>query len=475
MRVAVLGAGYAGLTVARRLERRLPDSVDLVVVDDSPDHLVQHELHRVVRHPELADVITVPLEELFERAEVREARVTAVDPDAGAATLETGDGTETLAYDAAAVCLGAETAFYGLPGVEEHATPLKSLEDAFAIRQAALVAEGGTAVVGGAGLSGVQVAGELAALSEEEGLDLEVTVVEQADRVAPGFDRAFARALERELTDRGVVVETGATVESADADTLELADGRTLDHDVFVWTGGITGPAALDGERPVTGADLRVGETTFVVGDAARVTDADARAVPATAQAAVREARVAARNIDRLLADGPEDDTGDNPFDVFRFESIGWVVSVGDGAVAQVGPLVLSGEPARAAKAVIGAGHLGSVGAIERASTLVHHELGWPTGADAVAVLARTVELEDVTRRTDPASPSEVEVPLTAPALAVLGVVAPDESVDLTPLTRLLDRTAPGSPANTLDWAVSESVGLFGAMVGGSGCDADRE
>ena len=51
MRVAVLGASYAGPTVARRLERRLPEEAALVVVDDSGTHLVQHELHRVVRRP----------------------------------------------------------------------------------------------------------------------------------------------------------------------------------------------------------------------------------------------------------------------------------------------------------------------------------------------------------------------------------------------------------------------------------------
>ena len=51
MRVAVLGAGYAGLTVARQLERTLPDDVELVVVDDTGEHLLKHEIHRAIRHP----------------------------------------------------------------------------------------------------------------------------------------------------------------------------------------------------------------------------------------------------------------------------------------------------------------------------------------------------------------------------------------------------------------------------------------
>src|SRR6056297_435972 len=112
MRVAVFGAGYAGLTVARRLERHAPDDVDLVVVDESESHLVQHELHRVVRRPSLADTITVPLSAVLSDAEVRQARVTAIDADDGVATLAPVDGDDetTLEYDVGAVCLGAETA-----------------------------------------------------------------------------------------------------------------------------------------------------------------------------------------------------------------------------------------------------------------------------------------------------------------------------------------------------------------------------
>ena len=104
MRIAVLGAGYAGLTLAGQLEKRLPESVGIVVVNDRPDHLVQHELHRVVRRRSLADHITIDLDAVFDRATVRRAEVTDVDPDDGVATLsEEGEGEEALDYDIAAV------------------------------------------------------------------------------------------------------------------------------------------------------------------------------------------------------------------------------------------------------------------------------------------------------------------------------------------------------------------------------------
>ena len=461
MRVAVLGAGYAGLTVARRLERRLPDDVDLVVVDESDAHLVQHELHRVVRYPGLAETITVPLSAVLSRAEVRQARVTGVDPEAGVATLSPvdGEGEEELSYDAAAVCLGAETAFYELPGVEGHATPLKRLPHAEAIRADAMAAPGGDAVVGGAGLSGIQVAGELAELSREEGLDLDVTVVEMADRIAPGFNGTFAGAIREELEARGVTVETGATVASADESAVELEDGRTVPHDVFVWTGGIRGPDALDGERQRTGGDLRAGEATFVVGDAAAIVDDAGTEVPASARTAVREARTAAANIQRVVnAARVTDATGEDDserFHVYRYEEAGWVVSVGNGAVAQVGPAVVSGDLAKAVKAAIGAGHLGSVGAIEQASELVHEELGWPD-AEAVDLspLAGHLGGYAPTDATDPSSFGELESRLVSPLLELSTPLGDDEVVDLTGLTRLTDREYPGSPANLLLRAV---------------------
>jgi NADH dehydrogenase len=375
MRIAVLGAGYAGLTLARQLEKRLAESVEIVVVNDRPDHLVQHELHRVVRRPSLADGITVDLADALDRATLRVARVTDIDHEQNVATL---DDEEELSYDVGAVCLGAETAFYDLPGVEEHATPLKRLPDAARIREEYLnLADGDRAVIGGAGLSGVQIAGELAALAREEALDREIVLLEQRDDVAPNFPANFQDAVREELEARDVVVRTGEAVERATDDAVEL-DGEELSCGQFVWTGGIRGPDALAGARPTVADTLRLGGDTFVVGDAARVTDADGAAVPASAAAAVREARSVADTIAGIVShrqEGGADALFEPRPERFRFDAPGWLVSVGDGAVAQVGPTVFRGAAAKALKTSVGAGYLSSVGAIENAAGLVREEL----------------------------------------------------------------------------------------------------
>ncbi|SDF85807.1 NAD(P)/FAD-dependent oxidoreductase [Halorientalis regularis] len=379
MNVAVFGAGYAGLTLARRLERQLPPEANLVVVDESEDHLVQHELHRAIRRPSIAEDITVPIADCFDRAEIRRARVTDVDAEAGVATL---DGEDELAYDVGAVCLGAATAFYDLPGVEDHATPLKRLDDAERIRADVLDAfDAGDAriVVGGAGLSGIQVAGEIAALAREEGVDeaAEITLLEQQGAVAPNFPEAFQRAVDQQLRDRGITVRTDAAVAGADGSTITLEDGTELDYDEFVWTGGIRGADALAGDRPLVRSRLQLAGDTFVVGDAARVVDSDGQAVPASAQAAIREARVAAANIERLADHRLGDGSGgfEPRLDDFQFDSPGWLVSVGDGAVAQFGGTVLTGPAAVALKTTVGVGYLTSVGAVRKAVGLVGEEL----------------------------------------------------------------------------------------------------
>lgn len=374
MHVAVLGAGYAGVSLTRKLERSLPVDVELTLVDERTDHLVQHLVHRAIRHPSIGDELTIPIVDLLDRATHRQARVEDVDSDSG--TVELAD--ETLDADFLAVCLGAQTAFYGLPGVKAHATRMKRLAHAATVREQFLdVCEtGGRAVVGGAGLSGIQTAGELAALADDQDADVEVRLVERLDTVAPNFPEPFQRAVAEELADRGVTVETGRAVESAAEDELTFADGETLSYDQLVWTGGIAGQDATGGERPQVRADLRLGERAFVAGDTARVVDANGQPAPASAQTAVRQADVAATNLTKLVAHARDGEAFQPRLERYRYSELGWLVSVGDGTVAQVGPSVVRGSAAKALKTTVGAGYLGSVGAIENAAEYVWEKVG---------------------------------------------------------------------------------------------------
>jgi len=376
MRVAVLGGGYAGLMITRKLEERLPPDDELVLVDETGEHLIQHELHRTIRYPGFADDITVSLDELVTRATVREATVTDLDPDAGTVVLADGG---TIDYDAGVVALGSQTADYDIPGVAEHATPLKRLEHAATLRRDffdAVDPDGGTVAVVGAGLSGIQTAGEFAELAEREGLaaDVDVVLVERAETVAPTFPEHFRTTARDALRELGVRLETGTEVTEATASTV-VADDRDVPYDVLAWTGGIRGPDALGGERRGVRADLRLSERTFVAGDAADIVDADGERVPASAQAAVRSAPVVARNVERVL-DAAR--TGDSVrhLEKWAFETPGWLISVGDDAVAQLGPEVFRGTAANVIKTSVGLTYLAEHGSLRDAIEVIRDELG---------------------------------------------------------------------------------------------------
>lgn len=376
MRVAVFGGGYAGIVAATRLERRLEESSELLFVDPRPAHLVKHELHRVIRQPAMADAITIPFESILDRADVLQRKVVRLDPDLGTATFE---NDESLDYDAGIVSFGAAPADYGIDGVVEHSIPLSSTAEAREIREttAELLDRGtGQIIVAGAGLAGIQTAGELAEIrSDAEAEDVSILLLEQADRIAPGAPEKLSTALSKSLLQKGVDVRTGVGVTAATAEHI-MTDGEgSLPHDLLVWTGGIAGREAFDGIRPTVRADLRLGDRTFAAGDAVQVVDQEGQMVRPTAQSAVAMAPVAADNAMRRAT--AEATTGFGP-DYRRYldSSAGLVVTVGEDTVAQVGPSILTGTTARALKSFIGARYLSSAGQIEAGVKLARTEFG---------------------------------------------------------------------------------------------------
>lgn len=399
----VLGAGYAGTGVVTALEGRLPDA-DLAWVSERDYHLVRHEVHRVVREPSAARHLRVPVADVAGRGTTfREATVAGVDADTR--TVELAD-VGTVDYDYLVVAIGSRTAFYGIPGLRERALTLETLADAERIHDRVLAAgraatpdDPARVVIGGAGLSGVQLAGEVAELRDREGLPLEVTVVEAMDHVLPGSDAGLRDAVAGLLRDRSIATLTGTPVVEVaddavyvegdahvDADdvrhdeggvlggegdgSLDVRDDGALPWDVLVWTGGITGPDAV-AETPVERDRHRIradgtfrtsDERVFALGDVALVAQ-DGASAPPTAQAAWQAADVAARNVARAVAG--------EPLEEWTYRDRGTLVSVGDAAVAHDVPVApvetFGGAPARFLKKFVAARWIASVTTWRRA------------------------------------------------------------------------------------------------------------
>ena len=346
-KVVVLGSGYAGAGSVKKLQRTLDDA-ELTWVSDVDYHLVLHESHRVIRDPDVQEKVTVPVETIADRStEFVQGSVVGIDPDAQVVSLEDGDEID---YDYLLICVGSRTAFFGIPGLEEHALTLKSLDDALEIHdQVVAAAEDATSddparvVVGGAGLSGIQSCGEIAELRDERNLPVEIYLVEGLDNVFPPGEPELQNRLAEMLEKRDIEILTGDFIGEVDEDTAyigEKEDGEgyktELDYDVLLWTGGITGrDIDIDGIE----ADDRSGrievesdfttneEGVFAIGDTALIDQGDdEEPAPPTAQAAWQAAEVAGENVKRAI--------DDKPLKTWRYDDKGTLISVGEKAVA---------------------------------------------------------------------------------------------------------------------------------------------
>lgn len=339
--VVVLGSGYAGAGAIRRLERVVDDEVELVWVSDVDHHLLLHESHRCVRDPAVKDHIAIPIDEIASRTtQFRQATAASIDTADRTVAFE-GEGS--LAYDYLLVAIGTRTAFYGIDGLETHAHTLKNLGDALGIHEAlsslgreATRTDPGRVVIGGAGLSGIQVAGEIAEYRDAASAPLEIHLVEGLESILPQSAPALREKVASKLAARNVDVRTGSFIAEVDEETVVFDDDERIGYDELIWTGGITGQEAVSNagleitdrtDRIRTKSNFRTSdERVFAIGDAALIEQPDGEPAPADAQAAWQAASVAADNIDRAIRD--------EPLQFWRYEDKGRVLSVGDDAIA---------------------------------------------------------------------------------------------------------------------------------------------
>ncbi len=361
--VVVLGSGYAGAGAITKLQSELGGNVRLTWISDVDYHLVLHEVHRVIRDPSVQSEIAIPVQDIIApTTQFIQGEITGLDVDERVVELE--DGTD-VDYDYVLVALGSRTAYYGIPGLEEHSRTLKSLDDALEIHDAVMEAsqeatrgEPAQIVIGGAGLSGIQTAGEIAEFRDERRAPIEIHLVEALDEIFPGNDPEIQQALRDLLEDAGVRIHTDDPITEAEDGVIHFDEGDPLEFDAFVWTGGITGREALDGvdlenqhNRVETEATFQTSdERVFAIGDSAIIDQGDQPAPP-TAQAAWQAADVAGENIARAIEG--------RPLMTWEHDDKGTVVSVGKKAVAhdvQMLPIdTFGGFPAKNLKKLIAA------------------------------------------------------------------------------------------------------------------------
>lgn len=272
--VLVLGAGYAGLSAAIQLAARTRKRGNLRVTLVNPYETFTERLrlHLTATGQETAE-LNIPELLAGTGAEFVRGWVTAVD--AGAKTVRIDDD-RVLRYDTLVYGLGSVADTAGVPGVDEHAHTLDSPQDAALLADLLDRLAGGTVVVGGSGLTGVEAAAEIA----ERHPGLQVVLLGRREPGATLHPRAKAH-LDAALARLGVRVRGGVEVTKVLPDSVELADGSGIAADAVLWTSGtrvspLAAAAGLSVDergRVVTDSALRSVShpDVYAVGDAAAI------------------------------------------------------------------------------------------------------------------------------------------------------------------------------------------------------------
>ncbi|BFH59991.1 MULTISPECIES: NAD(P)/FAD-dependent oxidoreductase [Paenibacillus] len=365
--IVILGAGYGGLLSALTLRKYMDkEQARVTVVNQFSTHQIITELHRLAAGSVAEKAVTMPLGKLFKGKDIdlKIAKVESFSVEDKEVKLS--DGSK-LTYDALVVGLGSITAYFGIPGLDKYSMVLKSADDAKRIHshieerikayaQTKDEADA-TILIGGGGLTGVELVGEIADvlpnLTKKYGVnpaEIKLLLVEAGPKILPVLPDHLIERATTSLENRGVKFLTGLPVTNVENNVVELKDGQKIVTNTFVWTGGVQGNP-LVGE---SGLEVNRGRATvneflqstshqdvFVAGDSAVVFDPTGRPYPPTAQIAWQMGELIGYNLYAYL--------NDKAFETFAPVNSGTLASLGrKDAVATIGEnnISLKGMPA---------------------------------------------------------------------------------------------------------------------------------
>ena len=373
--VVIAGAGYGGLHIAMRLTtkaRKKPD-VEVTLLDRHDYHQTITELPRVAGGTR--DAVRIPLQDVLDKR-VHFVQTEINGFDLPGRQLLTGAGP--VGWGRLVLALGSRPNDFAIPGLAERTLTLYSSDDAERVWEAVkatLAAAAATSdperqrrlatvVIGGAGATGVELAGELAEMLPEvaKGLGLPtdlpaVVLIDAGPAILAGSSPQLIDKATKILANLRVQVRTNAAIAAATDAGFQLNDGHLVEGGVFVWAGGLKAPKVVSDSGLPTGYNGRVKvdqylrvldyPDIYVAGDLASVVDPrTGHVLPALAQVAIEEGETVARNLDAEL--------WNRPLEAFTFRNKGFVVSVGPRkGVADIAGITTGGRMAHVLKGAI--------------------------------------------------------------------------------------------------------------------------
>jgi NADH dehydrogenase len=328
-RVIILGGGFAGYTAAKTLCKRTRrrDDVGVRLISRENYFTFWPMLPGIVSSDIDTKNVAQPLRRALIRdgASFRRAEVESIDLEKQC--VKAG-GTE-FPYHHLIVALGGEPAYFGIPGVEEHAISMKGIGTAEEIRNRVIeryeettLARGEvpdsklTFVVIGGGATGVEVASELHELVHGilapdypniNPFRVRIILVDRNEQILKELDPALRRTARKKLAELRIEVINNVKAQEITADRVILDDGREIETENAIWTAGFRASEKLDDlglphdERTGLKVDayMRVEgyDNVWGIGDCAATIEKDGNPVPPNAQAATQEGRAVATNV----------------------------------------------------------------------------------------------------------------------------------------------------------------------------------
>ncbi len=351
-RIVIIGGGFAGLTLARKLEK---SDFQVVLIDKNNYHQFQPLFYQVAMAGLEPSSIVFPLRKVFQgkgNVFIRVTEVEGIDPERN--VISTGIGE--LEYDYLVVAIGANTNWYGNERIRANAIPMKSVSEALYLRntifedyERAVTAENPEQrqplldiVVVGGGPTGVEVAGALAEMKKYVipkdygdigGDNIKIHLINGDQRLLNSMSPQASKKAEDFLRDLGVQIWPEKVVTDYDGKIVAISDGSTIRTDKVIWAAGVTGNRieGLPTAAYVRGNRLKVNEfnliegtdNVFALGDIAFQTTDPAYPAghPQVAQVALQQAKCLADNLKRWRTN-----RAPKPF---RYRDLGSMATIG--------------------------------------------------------------------------------------------------------------------------------------------------
>ncbi len=350
-RVVIVGGGFGGLTLARKLSRT---DFQIVLIDKNNYHQFQPLFYQVAMAGLEPASILFPFRKVFQNSKnvfVRVTKVLSVQPEQKQITTEIGH----LQYDYLVLAMGADTNWYGNERIQANAIPMKAVSEAVFLRNSmfedyerATTADSydqrqpflDIVVVGG-GPTGVELAGSLAEMkkhiiSKDYGDlnrdEIDIHLIHGNPKLLNTMSPQASAKAEVYLRELGVQIWLDKVVTDYDGQVVTVDDGSTIRTDKVIWAAGITGNKieGLPAAALTRGNRLKVNEfnrlegseNIFVVGDMAMQVEGKwLNGHPQVAQVALQQGKFLAKNL-LHLAKG-------KPTDSFHYRDLGSMATVG--------------------------------------------------------------------------------------------------------------------------------------------------